>query len=98
MTNVQVTVGKAFKIMNQKNDFNLNRILKLENIIKEQKDEIDNLKIGLNPYIKENNILKNELEKTRNENLNLKKEINDINLSKSRLEQKLLDEEKFNSK
>ena len=95
MTNVQVTVGKAFKIINQNNDFNLNRIYKLENIIKEQKNEIDNLKTGLNPYIKEIHILKNELEKTRNENLNLKKEINDINLSKSKLEQKILDEEKL---
>ena len=95
MTNVQVTVGKAFKIINQNNDFNLNRILKLENVIKEQKNEIDKLKLDLNPYIKEINLLKNELEKTKNENLNLKKVINDIDLLKSKLEQKLFDEEKL---
>ena len=81
MTSVQVRVNKNFNMNISKADQNIKKIAELEEIIKNQNNELQKLKNSMNPYQKEIISLKLDIDRLTKENQVLKGNYqNEINI------------------
>ena len=72
MTSVQVRVNKNFNMNISKADQNIKKIAELEEIIRNQNNELQKLKSSMNPYQKEIISLKLDIDRLTKENQVLK--------------------------
>ena len=95
MTSVQVRVNKNFNMNISKADQNIKKIAELEEIIRNQNNELQKLKSSMNPYQKEIISLKLDIDRLTKENQVLKGNYqNEINI-KEKVNRDLLYENKM---
>ena len=95
MTSVQVRVNKNFNMNISKADQNIKKITELEEIIRNQNNELQKLKSSMNPYQKEIISLKLDIDRLTKENQVLKGNYqNEINI-KEKVNRDLLYENKM---